>query len=124
MILRSSDKTQFKFKIEFESTALEADGTFIFIPNRHCKRPSPKILLHPNPFNSHTTISFEVEKPSRVELTIYDARGRKVDQILNIKMNKGEYQINYSMNTPPTGIYFCRLSIGEVVEIKRMIYLK
>jgi outer membrane protein assembly factor BamB len=58
------------------------------------------ITLHqnyPNPFNASTTISFTLPEPKDVRLSVYDLLGRKVEVLVDERMNAGTHQINFKM---------------------------
>jgi len=84
---------------------------------------------YPNPFNPKTTISFVLQKSTRVQLTVYDVRGRHVQTILDDAMPAGEHTVDWNGFTDAgdaaaTGIYFYKLSTNEQVAQRRMILLR
>ncbi|MFC1887550.1 choice-of-anchor J domain-containing protein [Candidatus Cloacimonadota bacterium] len=84
---------------------------------------------YPNPFNPNTSISFQLAKEDQVELTIYNARGQKVKQLLKNNMPVGMNVINWDgtddNHLPVTsGIYFYKLSTKDYREVKKMILLR
>ncbi len=85
----------------------------------------------PNPFNPSTSIRFTLGEGSarQVELGIYDAKGRRLAQLLNGSMEPGSYVTswdgrNESGQTMPSGVYFARLRVDDRVESKKMTLLK
>lgn len=56
----------------------------------------PSVILYqnyPNPFNPATSISFYLPRPCRVELAIYDVRGRMVKKLIDGDIEEGEHRI-------------------------------
>ncbi|MBU4486096.1 MAG: glycoside hydrolase, partial [Candidatus Delongbacteria bacterium] len=51
---------------------------------------------YPNPFNNETVISFSIEETGLVELSIYNPKGELVKNLLNKKMYKGKYMLNFN----------------------------
>ncbi len=49
----------------------------------------------PNPFNPATILSFELGLPARVELSIYDSRGRRLRRLLNEELSVGLHRIEW-----------------------------
>ncbi len=47
----------------------------------------------PNPFNAHTTISFELARPNSVKVVVYDIAGRKVRDLLNEQRGAGSHTL-------------------------------
>jgi len=86
---------------------------------------------HPNPFNPETTISFELEKDANfpVTLTIYNAKGQKVNTLINEELPAGKHSTVWSGKdaagkTVSSGIYFYQLSVNSEQSTKKMILLK
>lgn len=84
---------------------------------------------YPNPFNSNTTIEYELTKPSNVLINIYDAMGRLVKNIENSKKIAGYHSIiwngkNEKGTLVSSGVYFYRLKTDSYEETKQMILLK
>ncbi len=69
---------------------------------------------YPNPFNSNTTITYQIQEPSEVNLEIYNSLGQVVSILVNRKQEIGIYQVKWngchSKNEHlPSGVYFYRL---------------
>jgi hypothetical protein len=99
---------------------------------------------YPNPFNPTTVIRFSVNIANErkgtdnsgagtevipVRLEIYDLRGRLIKELLNEKLETGEYSVSWngrdSMNQPvPSGVYLYAISTGNYRAIKKMVLLK
>ncbi len=78
----------------------------------------------PNPFNPSTNITYGLPKSGRVLLKVYDMLGREVATLVNQAQPAGTYQVRFNATGMPTGLYFYRLSVGENVEVKRMLLVK
>jgi predicted CXXCH cytochrome family protein len=79
---------------------------------------------YPNPFNPSTTIKFSIPKVSDVKITIFDAIGREVEELVNEQMDAGNYSLNWNATNLSSGIYLYRIETGSFVDIKKMILLK
>ena len=95
--------------------------------------PSYKTALYgnyPNPFNPTTTIRFSLDKPSNVELSIFNVRGQKVRQLVNDHRLAGEYTAIWNGNDidgkmAASGIYFFRFVVnGETKSIRKCVLMK
>lgn len=87
--------------------------------------PSEFILsAYPNPFNSTTTITFDLPQRADVELTLYDITGKRVQTLWNGAMNAGEYQIALHAADLPSGIYFAHLRAGDTRLTQKLMLLK
>ncbi|NQT61352.1 MAG: T9SS type A sorting domain-containing protein [Candidatus Marinimicrobia bacterium] len=84
---------------------------------------------YPNPFNPTTTISYGLPEQSTVKLTIFDIFGQEVTTLLNTSKPPGSYDVHWngsddSGNPVSTGVYFCRLEVGDFSQTIKMLYLK
>jgi len=92
----------------------------------------PSIVLNqnfPNPFNPSTAISFDLECPAHVTLSIYNIRGELVATVLNRRLPAGRTEILWNArdnrgNPMSSGVYFYRLAAGDAIASKKMILLK
>ena len=79
---------------------------------------------YPNPFNAGTTISYTLSKPSDVVLEVYDILGRCAETLVEQRQPAGSHQVIWDANDYSSGIYFYRLSAGEMTSAKKMVLLK
>jgi hypothetical protein len=79
---------------------------------------------YPNPFNSSTTIRYNLPTESPVTIDIYDILGRKVQTLLDVKEQAGSHQVNWNAADMPSGAYFARLRAGEQSQTMKMILMK
>ena len=79
---------------------------------------------YPNPFNPATTIRFSLPEASEVTLTIYNALGQKVTELVNGKLEAGKYNYEWNAKNAATGMYIYELRAGKFVSIKKMMLLK
>jgi len=110
--------------IEFPDDSGSADDEISDISN----------LIHtnnyPNPFQSSTTISFNVTQTSRfVTLEIFNIKGQKIKSFPNLQIdNSPDQQIIWNgkdSNDKPvsSGIYFYKISIGDKSAMRKMILI-
>jgi len=83
----------------------------------------------PNPFNPMTTISFGLNKPGHVSISIYDASGRLVRTLVNERRTANRYDELWAGNDDggrpaASGVYFYRLVAGDFLETKKMVLLR
>ena len=79
---------------------------------------------YPNPFNPSTTIKFSVPEATNVTLTIYNALGQKVTELVNGKLDAGRYSYQWNASNVATGMYIYELRADKFVSVKKMILLK
>jgi hypothetical protein len=79
---------------------------------------------YPNPFNPSTTIKFAIPRKDNVKLTVYDALGRAVSELVNGTKEAGTYEVSYNASSLASGIYFYKLETTGFSEVKKMMLLK
>lgn len=79
---------------------------------------------YPNPFNPKTAVRFQLPAAGNVTLVMYDALGREVSVLVEGHREAGTYQVTWDARGMPSGVYFCRLASGGVVQTRRMVLAK
>ena len=80
---------------------------------------------YPNPFNPSTVIEFSLpEDVSNVKLSIYNALGEKVAELVNTSLVAGKYQYQWNAKNIATGMYIYELRTDNFVSVKKMILIK
>ena len=84
---------------------------------------------YPNPFNPSTAISYQLTAASDVTLKVFDLLGREIVTLVNGTAAAGRYTVvwnaqNGNGETVSSGVYMCRLTAGNSVLTRRMIYMK
>jgi parallel beta-helix repeat protein len=87
---------------------------------------------HPNPFNPMTTIKYAVgsgKGDQPVRLTIFDARGHVVRELVNDRRGPGTYEVVWDSSDSAgrrvgSGLYLYKLDVGGQVLINKMLLLK
>ncbi len=84
---------------------------------------------YPNPFNPSTVIDYTLLKSSNVKLTVYNALGQQVADLVNQKQAAGTYSVNWNAldnqtNPLSAGIYFYKLETESFSQVNKMVLLK
>ena len=79
---------------------------------------------YPNPFNPTTVISFSLENPSYVRLSVYDCLGREIKVLVNGYCNSGKHTANFVGDELSSGIYYYQIVVGAARISKKMLLLK
>lgn len=84
---------------------------------------------YPNPFNPNTTISFDLEKPGRVRLSIYNLKGQMVRKLIDGRLDAGTKSAvwdgrDHSGQAVASGVYFYRLETPRGSQTLRMLLMK
>ena len=84
---------------------------------------------YPNPFNPSTTIAYQLHKPAKVKIDVFNVIGQKVKTLVDAPQKIGSYKVNWnSINDAgskvSSGIYFYRLKADDFTQVKKMILLR
>ncbi len=79
---------------------------------------------YPNPFNPVTTIVYSLKHTSMVQLVVYDILGRQVCQLINNTEQAGMHSVHFNAAGLSSGIYFYRIKIGRVSEMRKMVIME
>ncbi|MGE5497078.1 MAG: C-GCAxxG-C-C family (seleno)protein [Syntrophothermus sp.] len=85
---------------------------------------------YPNPFNPTTKIRFSIPEAKEVYLSVYDAHGRLVRELVGGSEHAaGTYELNWDGlddegQKVASGVYFSRIQAGSYSESVKMVLLK
>ena len=96
--------------------SIEEKGTDIHIPQR--------IRVNPNPLARICTVKYRLYQKSTVQVSILDAYGRVIRQIINENKEPGSYEQVLDTVDLPQGIYFLRLDTGLWSAFKKIVVIK
>jgi aminopeptidase N len=78
----------------------------------------------PNPFNPTTNIQFSISSRQLTILKVYDVLGREVGTLLNETKQPGTYTVQFDARALASGVYWCRLYAGGLVDTKKLVVLR
>ncbi len=80
---------------------------------------------YPNPFSSHTTISYNLPLSSNVTLEVYDITGRIVARLASKRQSAGDYEFRFDASNMASGVYTYKLVAyndkGVFVQSRKML---
>lgn len=79
---------------------------------------------YPNPFSSHTQISFELLKPMYVSLKVYDINGRELMELVNGNRFTGKQLLTFDGSKLPAGVYYVTLRTKEFTKTIQLLLTK
>lgn len=87
------------------------------------------IRISPNPFKGTTEILLTLSDGARVDVSIYDVRGRLVKTIFRGFAKQGEARFEWDGRTSageilPTGIYFVRAKVADQIVMKKAVLIR
>jgi len=84
---------------------------------------------YPNPFNPSTTIAFHLQKAGEVSVDIYNIKGQKIRELVSGYRHEGVHTLIWNgcdkRGVPvSSGVYICRLLMGDQVLARQMMLAK
>ena len=84
---------------------------------------------YPNPFNTQTSITYELAHTTPVRLDIYNATGQRVRKIVDATQEAGRYRLFWDGRNEGgirvgNGVYFYRLLTDRGRRTKKMVLVK
>ena len=79
---------------------------------------------YPNPFNPDTQIRYTLSADMNVRLDVFNIDGRRVATLVDAPMARGSHTVTFHGKALSSGVYYCRLSAGELREVRRMLLIK
>jgi hypothetical protein len=98
-----------------------------FPPSSIGERPvivAPTVAIFPNPLNSTTQIEFTLPSTQRVSLRLYDVLGREVAVMMNEIQTAGKHRLAFDAAGLASGVYWCRLEAGGMIQTRKIVLLK
>ena len=91
-----------------------------------------RFALHqgwPNPFNSRTHLRFDLPRPARAELRVYDLRGALVRTLVSADLEAGTHAVYWnglddSGNRTASGVYFVEMRAGDFTQGRKVSLLR
>jgi len=87
------------------------------------------IRSYPNPFNSSTTIEFDLPNPGKIEAAIYNIFGQKVKTLSDQHFPSGHTKISWAGDSDSglsvaSGAYICKVNFDNNQLVTRLMYVK
>jgi hypothetical protein len=79
---------------------------------------------YPNPFNPFTVINYKIKSSENVTLKVYDASGREIQTLVSENQRPASYTVKFVPANIASGVYFYKLSAGNLSETRKMVYIK
>jgi photosystem II stability/assembly factor-like uncharacterized protein len=79
---------------------------------------------YPNPFNPSTIITYSIPMKSHVVLKVFDILGNEVSEVVNEIQSQGHYEVEFSSDDLPSGVYIYRLTADNYRASKKMLIIK
>lgn len=83
------------------------------------------LKAYPNPFNTQTTIEYELPEDGQTSITLMDLMGRPIQTLMHRQLqSKGNHQVVFYPDNMKNGTYFVVLQSGAQVLTKRLVFIR
>jgi hypothetical protein len=87
-------------------------------------QPKPiGLSIYPNPVRHECNISFTIEKPGPVKLTLLSMKGQILYTLLENNLKQGTYRLKFNTGNLAAGIYQVMIRYGEGCAVKKIVKL-
>lgn len=86
--------------------------------------PYELLVNYPNPFNSFTTIYYEILKESDIDISVYNNLGQRVEVLYSGRLSPGKYLLRWHASLNASGIYYIVLKSQDVTLIRKALFIK
>ena len=143
LILNENPKFAVEFAADFHGTSTiefvdiilaDTDGNSIAVDIQSFDISNSSNLLpvkteltdaYPNPFNPSSSINYGLANDGHVEIMVYDATGRLVDELVNQHQTAGyNYSVTWNASNQASGMYFAKMVVGDVIQTQKLVLLK
>ena len=124
-------EVEFTVHVEKDGVPIWWDTFAIVVAGAPTALPEDFALLpnFPNPFNAETKIAYRLPQETLVWLTVFNAIGQPVRQLVNATQAAGTHSVTWDGqddrgSAVATGVYFSRFAAGPFYQARPMILLK
>jgi len=78
----------------------------------------------PNPFNTSTTLEYFLSNEGYISLKIFNMLGNEVAVLAEEYKLPGQYRVTFDATGIPSGIYLCKLNVGDFVLTRKLILME
>jgi hypothetical protein len=84
---------------------------------------------HPNPFGVRTSIRFELPRPGKVRLTVYDVLGRLIRTVVDGHLPAGEHEVPWDArdnggSLVSSGVYLVRIEAEGFTSTRKLLRMR
>ena len=123
--------SEIAFDLETLDGIIDNNTIIVSIDDEQANIPY-ELALHPaypNPFNPSTTISFDLNIRSTLNLKIFDQLGREIITLFSGTLERGKHSYiwngrNKNGKKVSSGIYFSQLQTGELHKVRKVTLLE
>jgi len=90
----------------------------------HYQQNVSLLRMHQNSLKSFVKLSFSVASSSFVSLNVFDLSGRNIATLASEQLSAGNYSRQLNVNGLANGVYYCRLYVGSLTDVQKIVIHK
>ncbi len=79
---------------------------------------------YPNPFNPSTTIEYQLNEATEVQLSVFNIQGQKVATLVDEQQSAGTHTVRFNARNFASGVYIYTLKTAGALLTRRMVLIK
>jgi len=113
-------------QVEIDNVTVRTTDSGVGVDEQSTVLPSKYELManYPNPFNPTTNIQFALPANSNVKLTVVNALGQVVAELVNGELTAGIHDVSWNAANMSSGIYFYSIQADNFVQTRKMLLIK
>ncbi len=80
--------------------------------------------INPNPFNSTTTVRFNLSEAQDVSVKVFNLLGQQVATLANQYYAPGQYTVSWQAQDIASGVYFVQFTAGQTVQSRKILLIR
>ncbi len=122
------DKNLLSETYTYRLKQMDFDGSFAYSDEVEIDIQQPDVFYlgqnYPNPFNPSTVIKYSVPADGNVSLKVYDVLGNEVSSLVDEFKQAGTFDVSFDGSNLSSGVYYYRLTAGEMTTTKKLMLTK
>ncbi|MDH3268918.1 MAG: T9SS type A sorting domain-containing protein, partial [Ignavibacteria bacterium] len=122
------DKNLLSGNYTYRLKQMDFDGSFSYSDEVEIDIDQPDVFYlgqnYPNPFNPSTVIKYSVPADGNVSLKVYDILGNEVSTLVDEFKQAGTFDVSFDGANLSSGVYYYRLTAGEMTTTKKLMITK
>jgi hypothetical protein len=102
---------------------LEYSSIFTGVPVQGEAKPGLKFTAVPNPFVDKTVVTYVLDKPQKVVITLFSIAGNNIEVIENAQQESGSHSVSIENAKLKPGVYLCQLKTGSITQTVKLMVL-
>jgi len=82
------------------------------------------VSAYPNPFNSHTRVTYNLPEAAQVDMTLNDLSGRRIFDLVSGHKNAGQHPVVIDGSSLASGVYIVQLKVKDEVTRSKIALVK